>query len=308
MKRKKILVTGGSGMVGSFLKDIMPDATYISSKNCNLTNQEGVEKMFNHIKPDTVVHLAARVGGITDNINHPAEYFDENILMNTFVLKAAKSVGVKQFIGVLSTCIYPDILPEEQYPLKEECLHLGPPTPTNFSYGYAKRCLAVQIDAYNKEYGTNYNYLIPSNLFGEYDKFDDGSSHYVAALIKKIYNAKKNGEKSIKLMGTGAPIRQFCYSLDFARVIDYCIYNNVCENFNVAGSEAYTIKEIAEIALRACDAQDLILEFDSSKPDGQYRKDVSNKKMLSVMPEFEFTSLEDGIKQTYKKAIELNKF
>lgn len=308
MKRKKILVTGGSGMVGSFLKDIMPDATYISSKNCNLTNQEGVEKMFNHIRPDVVVHLAARVGGITDNITYPAEYFDENIMMNTFVLRAAKSVGVTQFIGILSTCVYPDVLSEEHYPLKEEYLHLGPPAPTNFSYGYAKRALAVQIDSYNKQYGTNYNYLIPSNLFGEYDKFDDNSSHYVAALVKKIYNAKKNGDDTIKLMGTGRPIRQFCYSMDLARIIKYCIENNITENLNIAGSEAYTIKEIAEIALRACDAQNLSLDFDSTKPDGQYRKDVSNKKMLSVMPEFEFTPLEEGIKRTYKKAIELNRF
>jgi len=304
-KKRKILVTGGSGMVGQYLKEIMPDAIYLASKNCNLINQEAVEKCFNHIEPEVVVHLAARVGGITDNIAHPAEYFDQNILMNTFVLKSAKKVGVKQFIGILSTCIYPDKV--ESYPLYENQLHAGPPTPTNFSYGYAKRCLAVQIDAYNKEYGTKYNYLIPSNLYGEYDKFDEQSSHFVSALIKKIHQAKLSGKKSINLMGSGTPLRQFMYAKDLAVVIKKCIDENITDNFNVSCSENLSIREIAEVALKACGAEDFTLEFDTTKPDGQFRKDVSNEKMLSIMPEFKFTNLEDGIKHTYQRAIELNK-
>ncbi len=292
-------------MVGSFLKNVMPNAKYISSANCNLTNQEEVESFVKYTKPDIIIHLAAKVGGIMDNIKYPAEYFDENILMNTFILRAAKNVGVKQFIGVLSTCIYPDKV--DLYPMSEDTIHVGPPAQTNFSYGYAKRCMAVQIDAYNKQYGTNYNYLIPSNLYGEYDVFNDTSSHFVTALIKKIHNAKILGENKITLMGTGEPLRQFMYAKDFAYIIKKCVENNIIDNVNVACNENLSIRQIAEIALKSCDAEHLILDFDSDKPDGQYRKDVSNVKMMSLFPDFKFTSLEDGIRQTYKKAIELNK-
>ena len=293
-------------MVGSFLKDIMPNAVYLSSSDCDLTNQESVQKYFNHIKPDVVIHLAAKVGGITDNIACPADYFDENILMNTFVLKASKQAGVKQFIGILSTCIYPDKV--DSYPMTEDKIHVGPPTYTNFSYGYAKRCMAVQIEAYNKQYGLSYNYLIPTNLYGEHDKFNDGSSHFVTALIKKIHEAKKYGYNKITLMGTGLPMRQFMYAKDFAKYIKECVEKNITDNLNISCDESISIKQIADIALKSCDAEHLLIEFDSDKPDGQYRKDVSNKKMMTIIPEFKITSLEDGIRQTYKKALELNKF
>src|SRR5260221_114273 len=155
MNYKKILVTGGSGMVGQSLKKIMPNAIYLSSRHCDLTDSESVDAMLNYYQPDTIVHLAAKVGGIIDNINKPAEYFTDNILMNTLLMDLAYKKGIKRFVGILSTCIYPDYLNVENfYPMKEEQLHDGPPTSTNFSYGYAKRCLAVQTDAYNKQYGT----------------------------------------------------------------------------------------------------------------------------------------------------------
>jgi GDP-L-fucose synthase len=149
---QKILVTGGSGLVGKYLKKILPNAIYVSSKDYDLTIQDEVKKMYEQHKPDCVVHLAARVGGIFDNIHHPFEYFDQNILMNTFMVKYAQQYGVKKFIGILSSCIFPDVV--ETYPMKEEDLHLGPPTRTNFSYGMAKRALAVQIESCNEEYGT----------------------------------------------------------------------------------------------------------------------------------------------------------
>jgi len=143
--RNKILVTGGSGMVGNSLQKFLPDAIYISSKDYDLTNESDVISMFEKYKPNIVVHLAAKVGGIIDNIEKPYEYFVENIRMNTYMVEHSYKNGVEQFIGILSTCIYPDTV--DSYPMKEEDLHLGPPTITNFSYGYAKRCLAVQIEA-----------------------------------------------------------------------------------------------------------------------------------------------------------------
>ena len=187
MKSNYILVTGGSGMVGKSLQEILPEADYYSSKELNLLKESTVKFHMRRKKYDTVIHLAAKVGGIIDNINKPAEYFEDNVIMNTNILKWSRLTGVKRFIGILSTCIYPDVA--DKYPMTEDTLHDGPPTPTNFSYGYAKRALAVQIDAYNKQYGTNYQYLIPCNLYGEYDKWGE-NSHFVAALIKKLAEDK----------------------------------------------------------------------------------------------------------------------
>jgi GDP-L-fucose synthase len=161
-----------------------------------------------------------------------------------------------------------------------------------FSYGYAKRCLGVQADSYNKQYDTKYNYLIPCNLFGQFDKYGDQNSHFVAALIKKIHRANFSGDDKIVLFGSGKPLRQFMYAGDLAHVIKYCIDNNITDSFNVATPEVYSIKEIAEIALKACDAEHLKIEFDSTKPDGQFRKDVSIEKMKEIMPDdFKITSL-----------------
>ncbi len=298
MEYKNILVTGGSGMVGKSLKELIPQASYISSKDCDLTNPIEVELLIKTHKPDVIIHLAAKVGGIIDNINKPAEYFDDNILMNTLLLKSAYKYGVERFIGILSTCIYPDKV--DTYPMSEEMLHLGPPTPTNFSYGYAKRSLAVQIDAYNKQYGTKYQYLTPCNLYGEYDKYGD-NSHFVAALIKKIHNAKMSGDDKITLFGTGTPLRQFMHSNDLAVIIKKCLDDNIYDNFNVATEENVSIDEIARIALKACDAEHIGIEYDSTKPDGQYRKDVSIDRLKTLIPDFSAISLYDGIKETYSK-------
>jgi GDP-L-fucose synthase len=292
----KIVVTGGSGMVGRSLKKIMPNAIYLSSKDYDLTSEIGVAQMYSDFKPNIVIHLAAKVGGIIDNIDKPYTYFTDNILMNSLLVEYARHHGVERFIGILSTCIYPDVV--ENYPMKEEMLHVGPPTPSNFSYGYAKRCLAVQIDACNKEHGTKYQYLTPCNLYGEHDKFSD-NSHFVAALIKKIHNAKKLDYDKITLFGTGTPLRQFMHSDNLAEVIKMCIDENVYESFNVATEQNVSINQIAQTALDACDANHLKIEYDSNKPNGQFRKDVSIEKMKKIFPNFKATNLHDGIKKTY---------
>lgn len=295
---KKILVTGGSGMVGRFYKEIEPNAVFLSSKDCDLTDMNQVMETWKKYKPDVVIHLAARVGGIIDNINHPAEYYEQNVLMNTNVLIASRKFEVKRLIAILSTCIYPDTVLE--YPMDETLLHEGPPTVTNFSYAYAKRSLAVHIDAYNQEYGTKYQYLIPCNLYGEYDKFGE-NSHFVAALIKKIYKAREN-KSSLNLFGTGNPLRQFMYGGDLANVIKYCLDNNIYDNINIATEENYTIKEIAEITINVIARGEITdINFDSTKPDGQYRKDVSIANLKRLIPEFRYTTLSDGIAKTIKK-------
>lgn len=296
-----ILVTGGTSTIGKHLKEFLPEAKYISSSDFDLTRQTDVEKMFKYIKPKIVIHLAATVGGIQDNINYPDRYLEENVLMNTFVTREAARSGVKKFIGVLSTCIYPDKLTDEQYPMTEDMLHIGPPTPTNFGYGYSKRLLGVQIDTYRKKYNLQYSYITPCNLYSEYDNFhNDGKAHFVTALLQKIKTAVDTGTKELNLFGTGTPLRQFIHSRDVAKVINRCITSDLYENFNIADSNCLSIRELAEAALKALDIK-LNLKFDISKPDGQYRKDVSNQKLLVHFPDFEFTSFETGIQAVYKR-------
>ena len=219
------LVTGGSGLIGSHLKDVMPNAIYVSSKDFDLTKSDEVDKMISHYKPKTLIHLAARVGGILDNINYPVDYFEENILINTNILKKCHEHDVKNLLTVLSTCIYPDKV--ETYPMKEEDLFNGPPTPTNFSYAFSKRSMAVHIDAYKQQYNKAWFYLIPCNLYGEYDKFEEHHSHFVSALIKKIYEANE----TVEIWGTGKPLRQFMYAGDLAKVIKYVLDNKICQMY-----------------------------------------------------------------------------
>ena len=294
----KLLVTGGSGAVGKHLQEILPNAVYADSTH-DLRDWLATEDLFETHKPTHVVHLAAKVGGIKDNIAKPAEYFNDNILINTHVLNMCKMYDVKRFIGILSTCIYPDKVKglEFSYPMTEESLFLGPPTPTNFSYAYAKRCLAVHINAHNKQYNTKYNYLIPCNLYSEYDNFEDENKmHFITALLKKI----KTSKKTLNLLGSGIPLRQFMYAGDLARVIKEVLDKDITHSFNVAVSENLTIHNMAHTALKTL-KKDLKIQWSEPELNGQFRKDVCNKKMLSYIPNFKFTSFKKGIKKVYNK-------
>ena len=281
-------------MVGQHLQDILPNAIFIGS-SIDLRDWITVDSLFNKIKPTRVIHLAAKVGGIQENIEKQAEFFDDNILMNTHVLRASKIHNVKRFTGILSTCVYPDVV--ENYPMKEEDMFLGPPAKTNFSYGYAKRCLAVQIDSYNKQYGTKYNYLIPCNLYSELDNFEHGTKmHFITALLKKI----KESDGTLNLLGTGKPLRQFMYSGDLASVIKEVIDRDITENFNVAPDYNYSINEMAVLALE-CFNKECKIIYSKPELDGQYRKDASSSRMLNLIPEFQFTTFEEGIKNVWEK-------
>ena len=291
----KILVTGGTSTVGKHLKEILPNAFYLSSKDCDLTDIKMVKWMISSYTPDIVIHLAAKVGGIQDNIAKPAEYFDDNIIMNTNILKVSHEYNVKRFIGILSTCIYPDKV--NSYPMKEEVMFDGPPTPTNFSYGYAKRALAVQIKAYNKQYNTKYNYIIPCNLYSEYDNFNNKKKmHFITALLEKI----KTSKNELNLLGTGKPLRQFMYAGDLSRIIKEMIDKNIYENFNIAYPKNQSINELAKEALGSLNKNHYI-KYNNKELDGQYRKDVDITKMLSLFPDFKFTPYKEGIKKVYDK-------
>lgn len=295
-KDKSILITGGSSMVGKHMKELLSpgyNVTYVDSSYCDLTDPKAVRWLISSYEPDHVIHLAAKVGGIQDNIKKPAEYFVDNILMNTNVVKACQEYNIKRFTGILSTCIYPDVV--DTYPMKEEDMFKGPPTPTNFSYGYAKRAMAVQIDAHNKQYGTKYNYLIPCNLYGEHDNFnDDTKAHFITALLKKI----KNSNGQLKLLGTGTPLRQFMYAGDLARIILEVVNRDITESFNVAPDWNYSINEMAEKVLHVINKK-MDIVYTNPELDGQYRKDVSNAKLKKLFPTFKFTNFENSIKKVY---------
>ena len=289
----KILVTGGNGLVGKHLQDILPDAIYVSSKDYDLTQSYQVHRLMYKERPDVVIHLAARVGGILDNITNPVDYLEQNILINTNVLKHCHQFNVGKVISILSTCIYPDVV--DTYPMKEEVLFNGPPPPDNFAYAMSKRCMATQMDSYVKQHNKKWSYLIPCNLYGEHDKYEEHHSHFVSALIKKLHESKD----SVEIWGTGKPLRQFMYAGDLARVIKYMIDNDVVDNFNVAPDYVHSIEEITKIGMESCGKGDLKIVYDNTKPDGQYRKDVDSSKLISVMKGFKFISLEEGIRRVY---------
>jgi len=297
-----MLVTGGTGLVGRYLKKILPDATYVSSSDYNLLDQDDIRHMFRDIQPNTIIHLAARVGGVHHNILEPVKYFEENILMNTLIIRETYRNNVKSFLGILSSCIYPNEI--DQYPINEKKLFEGAPHQDLFSYAYAKRCMAIQIEAYNSKHNTNYNYLVPCNLYGEFDKFGEIEGHFVGALIQKIYNAKKNKKKFITLFGDGSPFRQFMHAKDLAEIIKLTITKKIKKSFNVATEENYTVKKIADITLEACDANHLQINFDTSKPNGQLRKDIDISTMKSLFPDFKPIKLYEGIKQIYKNIMD----
>ena len=300
---KRILVTGGTGMVGRYLQDILPEATYIGSKDCDLTDYNQVLQFWNHFEPTNVIHLGAKVGGILENLESPADFYDINTVLNHNVLKASRVSNVKRVTGVLSTCMYPDVV--DTYPMTEENVHDGPPSFANFSYGYTKRSLMVGIDAYNRQHKTEWNYLIPCNLYGEYDHFEDSEKcHFITALIKKLIDAENLGKTNIELFGTGSPLRQFMYAGDLARVIKIMIDRDITESFNVATPEENSIRGMAEITFQALDKM-FTIDFNKDKPDGQYRKTVSCEKMMSLIGDFEFTKLKDGVVKVYTEVKKL---
>jgi GDP-L-fucose synthase len=291
---KKVLVTGGSGLIGGRLKKKMPEAIFVSSKDFDLTNQDEVKKMFYTYKPDVVIHLAAKAGGLVDNIKHPVSHLNDNLLMNTFVLKYAYESGVKRFLSILSCCVYPDNC--DCYPIKEESMYSGAPNDSVFSYGLSKRVMATQIENYNKEFSTKYNYIIPCNLYGIGDKEDK----IIPIIIDKIIFAKKNKNSFITLFGDGTPLRQFMNSDDIADIIKYIYDNNITESFNVAPNNSITINDVAKIALTAADAEYLEIRYDKDKPNGQIRRDLDVSKFNSIMPNYKFTQLFDGVREYYK--------
>lgn len=291
----RVLVTGGSGFVGSRLSQTQKDWVYVSSKDYDLTSKEHCRQMMSDIKPSAIVHLAGKVGGIKENSEKQADFFYINTTINTNVLHEAQRAGVKRVLSSLSTCAFPDVL--TTYPFSEEDIHLGQPAETNFSYGYAKRMLQVQSEAYSKQYDVDYNCFCPSNLYGIGDSFDPEASHFVPNLIRKVSEAK-NGD-TISLWGTGKPLRQQLYVDDLVELIPKLLEKHKSSMpLIVAPNENYSIFELASI-LRKNVGKDIEFSFNGAL-DGQFRKDGSNKRLLELIGEYNFTPFEEGVVKTYE--------
>lgn len=291
----KVVVTGGTGLVGTYLQKYI-DGIYLNSSHYDLTSEEHVIELYRDYEPDVVIHLAAKVGGIMDNIEYPFEYYEKNLLMNTYMVKYARQAGVKKFVGVLSSCIFPDVV--DHYPMVEEDMHKDLPNANNFGYGYAKRVMGCHIDIARKQ-GLNFSYISPSNLYGEFEHGDVSRKHFVGALLEKIHTAKINGDDHITLFGDGTPLRQFTFAKDVAEILDMVVKHDVKENMNVSTPNNMTIDFMAREALEALDVRNIRIIYDTSKPNGQYRKDIDITKFKNIFPNYEFTSYVEGIKQTY---------
>lgn len=299
-KNAKIFIAGHRGMVGSaiYRKLINEGFKNIVTKTrneLNLTNQSQVKNFFQSENPEYVFLAAAKVGGIHANNTYPADFIYQNLMIQTNVINSAYEIGVKKLLFLGSSCIYPKLAAQ---PIKEEYLLDGKLEPTNDAYALAKIAGIKMCEAYNKQYGTNYISIMPTNLYGPNDNYDLANSHVLPALIRKIHEAKVQSSPFVEIWGTGNPKREFLYVDDLADASYFLMQNyQGSEIVNIGTGEDLTIKELALLIKNIIDFSGE-LKFDTSKPDGTPRKllDISKLKSLGWIPK---TSLTEGIKLAY---------
>ena len=286
----KTLVTGGYGMVGS----AMETQIKLSREICDLTNPKQTEALFRTIRPEGVIHCAGKVGGIGGNSNYKGEYFYDNLMINTNVIESSRRAGVKRLVAFLSTCVFPDNV---SYPLTVDQVHQGEPHSSNYPYAYAKRMADVQIRAYREQYGLNYTSIIPSNIYGPNDNFSLEHGHVMPMLIHKLYLAKKN-KTDFTVWGSGKPLREFIYSKDIAKIAEWALENyEGTEPLIVSGDDEVSIKDLVGLLVDEFKFKGKVV-FDETKPDGQFRKPSDNSLIKELLPDFEYTPFEQGIKET----------
>jgi len=299
---RRIVVTGGAGFLGSYVVE------GLKKRGCkiilvpkieeyDLVQMDNIVRMYSDMKSDIVIHLAAVVGGIGANREHPGEFFYKNLMMGVQLIEQGRLHGIEKFVAIGTICAYPKFTP---IPFKEDELWNGYPEETNAPYGLAKKMLLVQSQAYRAEYGFNSIFLLPVNLYGPGDNFDPASSHVIPALIKKCVDAIENGASHIDCWGTGNVSREFVYAADAAEGILLATeHYNGAEAVNIGAGFEITIKELAEKIARLT-GFDGELRWDPSKPDGQPRRrlDVSRaKKLFGFEAKMPF---EEGLKATIK--------
>ncbi|XP_076040152.1 GDP-L-fucose synthase-like [Oratosquilla oratoria] len=298
-----IMVTGSSGMVGHGIQlaleeDKKPNEKWIflSSKDADLRDREATKLLFEKYKPTHVVHLAAKVGGLFNNMEYNCDFYTVNNQMNSVVLDLCKECKVQKAVSSLSTCIFPDKI---TYPIDETMLHNGPPHFSNYGYSYAKRMIDVNNYVYNDQYGCQFTSIIPCNVFGPHDNFNLTEGHMMAALIHKAYLAERDDQPFV-IWGTGKPLRQFIYSVDLGRLIIWVLreYPEI-EPIILAVDEEdeISIRDVGELVIKAFGYKGEIVH-DISKSDGQFKKTASNAKLRKYLPDFKFTSTKQAIEET----------
>jgi GDP-L-fucose synthase len=302
LEDKKILITGGNGMVGKALvkgleEEGCKNLLIPYSKELNLINQKEVEDYFETNKPEYVFHLAAKVGGIAANMNAPADFFRDNSTMNNNVIESARQNHVKKLLFLGSSCIYPRECPQ---PMKEEDLLTGKLEPTNEGYALAKICGLKMCEYYNKQYGTDFISLMPPNIYGVNDHFASEKSHVISALITKFDDANKNKSEYAEIWGTGVSRREFLYVDDVADAMFYFMKNYSAKDIgpfvNIGSGEDISIKDLAFL-IKDIMGYSGELKFDTSKPDGMPKKLLNSSKAANLGWKAK-TNLREGLKKT----------
>ena len=285
----RTLVTGGSGLVGSTIESYYKPPR----ERLNLTDVYEIVRYITLNKIDSIIHCAAKVGGIKANSEQLGEFYYENIIMNSNVLEAARLTGIKKVVSFLSTCVFPS---EATYPLTPDQIHLGEPHSSNYAYAYAKRMLEVQSRAYRDQYGCNFVTVIPCNIYGINDNFSLENGHVIPSLIHKCYLAKKNNT-DFEIWGTGKAYREFIYTEDVGRITQWVLENyDSPEPLIISPDEEISIATIAqEIAYRMGYEGNILY---NGERDGIMRKPSDNTKLKTLLPNFKFTSIEDGIQKS----------
>lgn len=296
---KRVCITGGAGFLGSFVVEKLQrrgvENIFVPrSPQYDLRRLDCIQQLIADARPDIVIHLAARVGGIGANREHPAEFFYDNLMMGVQLMHEAWKFGVQKFVAIGTVCAYPKFTP---VPFREDDLWNGYPEETNAPYGLAKKMLLVQSQSYREQYGFNSIFLLPVNLYGPGDNFDPDSSHVIPALIKKCVDAKQRGDKFIAVWGDGSPTREFLYVEDAAEgILLAAEHYNKSEPVNLGSAFEISIKDLVEVIARVTNFEGEII-WDVSKPNGQPRRKLDTSR---AEKEFGFKSkvgFEEGLKQ-----------
>ena len=299
LSKKRIMLTGGAGFLGSFVTEKLKarGCTQIfipKEQDYDLTKAAAIEAAFKASKPDVVIHLAAKVGGIGANRENPGSFFYDNLMMGVQLMEQARRHGVEKFVALGTICAYPKFAP---IPFKEEDLWNGYPEETNAPYGLAKKMLLVQSQAYRQQYGFNAIFLLPVNLYGPGDNFNPGSSHVIPALIKKCVEAVKTGAKDIPVWGTGKATREFLYVEDCAEAIVLATEKyNAPEPVNIGAGFEISIKELAELIAKLTGFKGKLV-WDASQPDGQPRRMLDTSKAAKEFGFEASTCFEEGLRK-----------